>query len=128
MQHLIKKFIKFGMVGVSGVAVDFGITWVFREILSIDQYVANSIGFMCAVVSNYLLNRRWTFRSKDPAVAAQFGKFLLVALVGLILNNTIIYLLHDCSTVPFYSAKLLATGVVMLWNFAANNWFTFKNT
>jgi putative flippase GtrA len=127
MQDLFKKFVKFGMVGASGVVVDFGITWILREIVGIHDYVANSLGFLCAVVSNYVLNRRWTFRSNDPAVAAQFIKFLLVALVGLILNNGIIYLLHGHAAMPFYTAKLMATGVVMLWNFAANNWFTFKS-
>lgn len=123
---LIKRFIKFGLVGSSGVVVDFGITWVLRELLQVQQYVANSSGFMCAVISNYLLNRRWTFRSDDPAITAQFMKFLGVALIGLALNNMIIYMLNDHAGMPFYASKIVATGVVMLWNFAANNWFTFK--
>jgi putative flippase GtrA len=124
---LLKKFVKFGIVGASGVVVDFGITGLLRDGLLIHQYVANSIGFLCAVVSNYMLNRRWTFRSKDPAVAAQFTKFLSVAIVGLALNNGFIYLLHDKGGLPFYGAKLLATGVVMIWNFVANTKFTFKH-
>jgi putative flippase GtrA len=123
---LLKKFIKFGLVGSSGVVIDFGVTWILRELFNVQQYVANSCGFMCAVISNYLLNRRWTFRSEDPAITRQFIKFLGVALVGLMLNNFIIYLLHDHAGIAFYTSKIVATGVVMLWNFAANNWFTFK--
>ena len=127
MQDFFIKFIKFGIVGVSGVAVDFGITWICKEQLRMNQYVANSTGFMCAVISNYFLNRVWTFNSQDPAIAMQFGKFLLVALVGLVLNNAIIYLLNERYKVKFYSSKLVATGVVMLWNFGANYTFTFHS-
>lgn len=125
MRQLFKKFVKFGIVGVSGVVVDFGITSLLRDVLHVNQYVANSTGFACAVISNYLLNRAWTFRSKNPGVAAEFGKFALVALFGLALNNGIIYLLNDLWHIPFYPSKLIATGVVMIWNFAANYLYTF---
>jgi putative flippase GtrA len=60
---LIAKFIKFCIVGFSGVFVDFGITWLAKERLRANKYLANSIGFICAASSNYLLNRNWTFKS-----------------------------------------------------------------
>lgn len=82
---------------------------------------------MFAVLSNYFLNRWWTFHSQDPAIVMQFGKFLLVALVGLGLNNGIIYFLNERNKMKFYPAKLVATGVVMLWNFGANYTFTFHS-
>lgn len=125
MNDLIIKFLKFGIVGASGVAVDFGVTWLCKEKVRLNKYVANSTGFLCAVVSNYLLNRVWTFHSQDPAVVTQFSKFLLASLVGLGINNGIIYLLTERFGVKFYPAKLVATGVVTLWNFWANYTFTF---
>ena len=126
MGELFIKFFKFGIVGVSGVIVDFGITWLLKEQLRLNKYIANSAGFACAVVSNYILNRIWTFHSADPNVGVQFAKFSVVALIGLSMNNGIIYLLTERRGVKFYPAKLVATGVVMLWNFGANYLFTFK--
>ncbi|MCS6929017.1 MAG: GtrA family protein [Saprospiraceae bacterium] len=120
------KFIKFGLVGFSGVFVDFGTTALLREIAGFNQYVANSTGFLCAVISNYTLNRVWTFRSRDPRVVAQFSKFFLASLIGLGLNNSLVYLLYEKAVVPFYIAKAIATGVVMVWNFWANYTFTFQ--
>lgn len=127
MQEILLKLLKFGIVGVSGTAVDFGLTWLCKEKLRFNQYLANSIGFGCAVVSNYILNRVWTFHSHDPSVASEFSKFLLASLIGLALNNTIIYLLNERYRVNFYFSKLVATGVVMIWNFWANYTFTFHN-
>jgi len=126
MNEFLFKFIKFGIVGASGVGVDFGVTWLGKEKLGFNKYVANSTGFLCAVVSNYLLNRVWTFQSQDPAVATQFSKFLLASLVGLGINNGIIYLLNERLGLRFYTSKLIATGVVTLWNFWANYTFTFQ--
>ena len=122
---LLWKFLKFGVVGFTGVFVDFGITWVCREKLRLNQYVANSTGFLCAVVSNYMLNRVWTFQSHDPSVVTQFSKFLLASIIGLGINNGIIYLLNERYKVNFYLAKLVATAVVTVWNFWANYTFTF---
>ncbi len=122
---LFWKFLKFGAVGFSGVFVDFGVTWICREKIRLNQYVANSTGFMFAVISNYTLNRIWTFQSQDPSVALQFSKFLLASLIGLALNNGIIYILNERFRVNFYAAKLAATAVVTVWNFWANYTFTF---
>ncbi len=125
MQDVLLKFLKFGVVGASGVVVDFGVTFLLKEKLRINQYFANSTGFACAVVSNYLLNRVWTFHSQNPSLATEFSKFLMAALVGLAINNGIIYVLNERNKVNFYASKLIATGVVTLWNFWANYTFTF---
>ena len=98
---------------------------MFKERLKFNAYAANSIGFTGAVISNFVLNRIWTFENHDPHIATQFGKFALIAAVGLAMNNGIIYLLTERFKMNFYVAKLVATGVVMIWNFWANITFTF---
>lgn len=124
--ELIWKFFKFGVVGFTGLLVDFGITWLLKERLRLNAYVASSTGFTCAVINNFLLNRIWTFENHDPEVAVQFGKFAVVSAVGLVLNNSIIYVLKERFGFNFYVAKLVATAVVLLWNFWANMQFTFR--
>ena len=54
---MIVKFIRFCIVGGSGVFVDFGITWLFKELLHFNKYIANAMGFLCAATSNFFLNR-----------------------------------------------------------------------
>ena len=119
------QFIKFCVVGGTGVVVDFGITLLFKEKLKLNKYIANSLGFMAAASTNYLLNRWWTFRSHDPEVAQQYVQFVGISAIGLILNNIIIYLLNDKARLNFYLSKLIAIGLVTLWNFFMNYYFTF---
>lgn len=119
------QFIKFCVVGGTGVVVDFGITFLFKEKLKLNKYIANSLGFMAAASTNYLLNRWWTFRSHDLEVAQQYVQFVGISAIGLILNNIIIYLLNDKARLNFYLSKLIAIGLVTLWNFFMNYYFTF---
>ena len=119
------QFIKFCVVGGTGVVVDFGITFLFKEKLKLNKYIANSLGFMAAASTNYLLNRWCTFRSHDPEVAQQYVQFVGISAIGLILNNIIIYLLNDKARLNFYLSKLIAIGLVTLWNFFMNYYFTF---
>lgn len=124
-QAFILKFIKFGIVGLSGVIVDFGTTYMCKEWLRIQKYVANSIGFTVAASSNYILNRIWTFRSQDPNIALEYTEFLLISLIGLGINNFILWIVHSRFKQNFYLSKLFAIGVVTVWNFSANYYITF---
>lgn len=119
------KFIKFGIVGFSGLLVDFGITILCKEKLKIHKYIANTFGFVFASVSNYLLNCYWTFDSKKGAEISQFGKFFIIALIGLMFNNLIIYLLNDKLKFNFYLSKFIAVGLVAIWNFYGNYLYSF---
>jgi putative flippase GtrA len=119
------KFIKFCLVGFSGVFVDFGVTYFFKEIVKIQKYIANSIGFTTAATTNYIFNRIWTFESKNPHVASEFARFFFIALIGLGINNLIIYILNGKFKLNFYVSKLIATAIVTLWNFLINAYYTF---
>ncbi|WP_281616070.1 GtrA family protein [Flammeovirga sp. SubArs3] len=122
---LFWKFIKFGVVGFSGLFVDFGITYLVKDILKGHKYLANSLGFIFAATSNYILNRIWTFESNATDVGVQYIKFFSVSLVGLLFSNAIIWILHEKVKMNFYLAKVVAIGVVVIWNFFANLLFTF---
>lgn len=119
------QFIKFCVVGGTGVVVDFGITFLFKEKLKLNKYIANSLGFMAGRLDQLPVDRWWTFRSHDPEVAQQYVQFVGISAIGLILNNIIIYLLNDKARLNFYLSKLIAIGLVTLWNFFMNYYFTF---
>ena len=125
LQSLFFKFMKFGVVGFSGLLLDFGVTYIAKEKLRWNKYIANSLGFLLASGSNYYLNRIWTFHSLDPAIGWQFSKFLFIAVVGLLLNNLIVYLLTEHARLNFYIAKFGAVVLVFFWNFSVNYIYTF---
>jgi putative flippase GtrA len=124
--EIVWKFIRFGIVGISGMGVDFGTTYLGKEIIKIQKYVANGIGFTVAATSNYFLNRIWTFKSHDPGIFLEYSKFLFVSVIGLGINTLVLWMLVSLLKRHFYLSKLFAIGVVMIWNFLANLLFTFR--
>lgn len=119
------KFLKFGAVGFSGLFVDFGLTYLFKEVFHVQKYVSNAIGFMMAASSNYILNRIWTFESTNPNIALEYTEFITISLIGLVINTAILYLLVSKLRMNFYLSKVFAIAVVTLWNFFANLLVTF---
>lgn len=125
-EAFLMKFLKFGIVGFTGLFVDYGFTYLCKEIFKIQKFVSNSIGFTLAASSNYILNRIWTFKSTNPDIAVEYSEFLIISLIGLALNNFILWLLLKRFNWNFYFCKLIAIGFVTIWNFLANALFTFK--
>ena len=119
------KFLKFGAVGFSGVLVNFGVTWFFKEVCKFNKYLSNILGFIAAATTNYLLNRWWTFQSTNPQVGAEYAKYFLISVVGLGIDTLTVYLLNGKLKWNFYLSKVFAVGAAMIWNFFGNLLFTF---
>jgi len=121
---MIIKFLKFGIIGFSGMVIDFSITILFKEKLKIHRYISNSVGFTVAASFNYLLNRIWTFESSNPKILLEYSSFIAISLIGLAINNFSLYLFEK--KLKFYTAKFFAILVSTSWNFLANYYFTFS--
>ena len=125
METLIVKFLKFCAVGLSGLLVDFSVTWLLKEKVKINKYVANAIAFTTAATSNYILNRIWTFQSTSPEIVTEYLSFVAIAVIGLGINTAIVWFLVEKRKLNFYLSKVVAIGVVTCWNFGMNWWVTF---
>jgi putative flippase GtrA len=120
------KFFKFGLVGCSGLVIDFSITWICKEKLLINKYISNVLGFIFAVTSNYFLNKYFTFQDTNNHLTAQFLSFLIISIIGLLLSTSFLYLLQKYTKLNFYLCKAIVTLIVFFWNFSANSLYTFK--
>lgn len=125
--ELARKIIRFGLVGASGMVLDYGVTFLCKEVFLFDKYIANFFGFAVAATSNYALNRRFVFQDQARSHRRQYTGFIAIAMIGLTLNSAIIWLLTDkFMNLNFYFAKGIAIGIVFIWNFVLNNWVNFR--
>ncbi|MDX1686754.1 MAG: GtrA family protein [Candidatus Promineifilaceae bacterium] len=135
-----ERFFKFLIVGTVGFGVDFGLLTFLVEIVGLEPVVANTFSFSAAVVSNFTLNRYWTYpdsRSKRRRI--QLLQFGMVSIIGLVINNLILFLLqhpfdgllravHAPQGLDGYiPAKMVATIVVLFWNFFINRFWTYND-
>ncbi len=134
-----ERFSKFLVVGAIGFVIDFGTLSLLKELVHLPTLIANTISFTMAVISNFTLNRYWTYPdSRDKSLGSQLGQFAVVSIIGLAINNTLLALLEG----PFDSwlasadllagrgyipAKAIATIVVLFWNFFVNRYWTYND-
>lgn len=135
-----ERFIKFLIVGTVGFIVDFGTLAFLVEVVGLRPVVANTFSFSAAVLSNFTFNRYWTYPdSRSKRRRLQLMQFALVSIIGLTVNNGILVLtqgpfdsllrtLHAPAAIAGYiPAKMLATVVVLFWNFFINRYWTYND-
>jgi len=125
----IKRFnsvLRFCTVGSIGFIIDFSTTFILKQYLEIPPFLANTVGFCLAVSNGYFMNKYWTYQETGKANFHQFNKFLLSNIIGLITNTLIIKILLETSSYSFFTAKIIATIMVVAWNFSAATFFIFK--
>lgn len=123
--NLIGKVLRFSVTGVAGAAVDFGFTYLFKEVLKVNKFVSNAIGFTLAATLCFFLNKYWTYESQNPLGWTEYFTFIAVSLVGLGINSLVLFLLNEKLKWNFYLSKCFAIGVAAVWNFLANLLITF---
>jgi putative flippase GtrA len=138
------RFLKFALVGALGAVIDFGVMNLLSHFTNISLVYAGTISFICAVASNFIWNRYWTYpESRSRPLFHQMGMFFLVNTAGVLIRIPILHfgeppllrffesLLHTSSaSVEFYAKNLTlaaAIGIVMLWNYFVNRYWTYND-
>ncbi len=124
-----RQFLKFCIVGGTCAATNFAILYVCTEWFGLWYVWSNTIAFFIAGTMNFLANKFWTFSNtiKGKAAAVQLGKFLIVVVAGIFINNLILYFLTDYFGLYYLLSWVFSTGIVTFWNYLFNRFWTFKN-
>ena len=129
----LERFFRFGVVGFSGVFVDYAVFYLLFSQIGLGLTTSNVISAEIAIFNNFLWNDAWTFADLAQqqlgwrARTRRFLKFNLICLAGLVLNTLIVNILFNLFGVNAYIAKFVAIAAVTVWNFVVNlklNWRT----
>lgn len=139
------RFLKFAVVGAIGAVVDFGVANFLVHYLNFSLVVGGTISFICAIISNFTLNRVWTYPdSRSKSIVRQLMEFTVVSLAGLLIRVPIlaivepialrmieklplnfVYLTDEVLAANFTLA--IAVIIVMFWNFFVNRYWTYSD-
>ncbi len=126
----LDRFIKFCLVGLSGVGVNLGLTWALTEFIGLHYVVSNAIGIETSIISNFLLNNFFTFPDRNsPGIIAflgRLGKFNLASFVGAGINLGSTWLFTDMLGLYYLISNIIGIVLATLWNYLANNWWTWS--
>ncbi len=122
----VRQFLKFGIVGASGMVVNFVVAHALEKTTTLSWFADFAIGFMVGGVSNYALNRVWTFGSRrNPLVEGL--QFLAVSAIALLLGKIVFVVAARTGFHHFTMTWLAATLAGIFVNFFLNKYWTFRH-
>ncbi len=124
MHKLLAQIMKFGVVGALAFVIDFGVLVFLTEVFGIDPVVSATISFTASVVFNYLASMRYVFsRRSDMSRGREFVIFVALSVIGLIINDALMWGGTTFTAIDYRIVKIVATAVVMVWNFVTRKIF-----
>lgn len=144
--EIIKVFMKFGLVGASGVIVNI-LIYTALITLDVNYLVAATVAFLFAVSSNFYLNFIWTFKGKGKgkSVKKKYLHFFIISLLNFIINLSILkiaveflsgnelaydiikkYAGSNPDKIIKVIAQIIGIGIATFFNFFGNYFITFR--
>lgn len=121
----IFQFSNYFLFGGIATIIDFLLLYWFKESFNLPLLTANIFSFCFALLFNFTCQKYFTFKCKANALPQLF-KFTIIAIIGLVINSLILYILVEFGELWYLFAKVFATGFSFTWNFLANKFITFK--
>lgn len=139
MNKLMKQILKFGVVGGISCIIDFAIYTSLIKMFGVDYLIAGFFGFTISLIFNYLASMAFVFERKENAdKRKEFIVFAVLSAIGLGLTELIIWMIvegyRSLPAIQFalmdewieVFAKIVATGIVMVYNFVTRKIFLEK--
>lgn len=123
-----RKFIKFGITGGLNTVVDFVVYSCLVGLFSANIYLAQVIGYSCGTLNSYIINRSWTFHSKNAFFSRELLKFIVVNLITLGISLIAMYFLKSWFSLHEMILKIPVLAVTIVVNFILSRLWVFKST
>ncbi|MCI8588862.1 MAG: GtrA family protein [Bacilli bacterium] len=125
-QKLINQILKFGVVGGGAFLIDYTILYVLTEFVGIHYLVSSIISFTISLIFNYILSIYWVFDVTKKQTTKEILVFIILSVIGLGINQIVMYVGSDILHIYYMLTKLVATFIVMVWNFVTRKIFIEK--
>lgn len=123
-KKLLIQIFKFAIVGGTAFILDFAFLYIFKEICKFSILVSNTLSFCISVIYNYIASVKWVFDiNKEKSRKKNFIIFIIFSILGLIINDLSIFVMTDKIKIHYLLAKIVATIIVMIFNFITRKKF-----
>lgn len=115
---MIKQITRFVLVGSLAFLIDFFILYSLTNFLGFYFLISSAIAFSISIIFNYLLSSFWVFNiNKNISHMKRITIFITLSLIGLIINQVVMYIGVKKFKIFYINAKIISTVIVMIWNF-----------
>lgn len=120
-------FIKYAVIGVTGVTIDFLVFYLLTEHVGMYYQYANAISVTCGITNNFIWNAIYNFKVKDK-ILKRFIQFYAVGIFGLLLNALLLFIFIELLDCHVLITKAIVILIVVVIQFFLNTKITFKKS
>ena len=125
--NILIQLFRYTIVGGFAFVIDFGSLWALTEFAGLHYLVSAAIAFVLGLSTNYLLSVLWVFNRRTVEKrSTEFLIFATVGLVGIGVNELMIWSLTEYAGFHYLASKIASTVVVYMWNFGARKALLFR--
>ena len=123
---LMMQVLKFGVVGGTAFLIDASLLYVLTEFLGVYVLISSVISFLVSLIFNYLLSIFWVFDVSKKQTVKDVLFFAFLSVIGLGVNQIVMYLGVEIFHIYYMLCKVIATFIVMVYNFVTRKIFIEK--
>lgn len=124
IENLLVQIFRFGIVGVIATIIDFIFLYFFKELCHLPIILSNTLSFTISVLYNYWASLTFVFNiNQEKDKRKRFVIFIVCSVIGLILNDIIVWVVTDVFKMYYLISKVIATLIVMVFNFVTRKKF-----
>ena len=125
--RFLASFSRAQAASLAGSIVDFGFLFIATELLHVWYVISVAVGAFLGALTNFLINRHWTFDAAKGNLSIQAGRYCLVSTISLILNTGGVYLLTEYSHVHYaISVFVISIAVGFLFNYPMHRHYVYR--
>lgn len=119
-------FIKYVFFAGLATLVDLSLLYLLTDFFNLFYFYSAIFSYICGGIVHYILNKKYTFKNKSKKILSQLTIFFCVALIGLGINQLVLYLLVELGQMWYIYAKFVSIFIVLIWNFTGHKYITFR--
>lgn len=121
------QLFRYFFVGGAAFLVDFTTLFVLTDFFDIYYLISAAIAFILGLLANYILSVNWVFNRRTVENRKfEFGIFTVIGIVGLGLNEIVIWVFTDNFQMYYLYSKIISAVIILFWNFFARKVTLFR--
>ena len=121
-----KKFMKYFVVGISGLILDIGLLYLASDVLGIRPLFALLVTQIIVITYNYLLNKYWSFENRG-AHGRQLARYSVVLGFNYLFGEAAMYFGNEVFDVHHLLIRIATVALAVSWNFLLYNYWVYKD-
>lgn len=123
------QFFRYVFVGGIATIVDWGILFLLTDYLHLYHLVSAVFSFLAGLLTNFLLSKLLVFKVNEArgGIAIEFISYAIIGVIGLAITELIMFILTNRHGIHYMISKIIATVIVLVWNYAARKKIVYKS-